>query len=50
MSRQYGHALKIIKAAKVIDGQSEKPLTNQAIIVQDGWIRDIKPWGDEYRL
>ena len=31
----------------MIDGKGGEPLTNQAIVVQDGWIRDIKPEGDE---
>jgi imidazolonepropionase-like amidohydrolase len=37
----------IIKAARVIDGQGDKPLTDQEIVIQDGGIQDIKPWGDE---
>ncbi len=37
----------IIKAARVIDGQGDKPLTDQAVVIQDGGIQDIKRWGDE---
>ena len=47
MNRQQESALKIIRAAKLIDGKGGQPLTNQAVVVQDGRIRDIKPWGDE---
>ena len=44
MSRRYGHALRTIRAAKMIDGKGGEPLTNQEVVVQDGWIRDIRPW------
>ena len=47
MTRGPASTLKIIKAARVIDGQSDKPLTDQAVVIQDGQIQDIKPWGDE---
>ena len=35
---------RIIKAATLIDGQGSEPLADQAIVVQDGRIQDIKPW------
>ncbi len=38
---------KIIKAARLIDGQGGGPLTDQAIVIQDGQIQDIKPWHNE---
>lgn len=47
MNRQHEPTLKIIRAARMIAGKGGEPLTNQAIVVQDGRIRDIKPWGDE---
>jgi imidazolonepropionase-like amidohydrolase len=39
--------LRIIRAAAMIDGQGGEPLEDQALVIQDGRIRDIKPWGDE---
>jgi len=47
MGQQTESAAKVVKASRVIDGKGGEPLTNQAVVVQDGWIRDIKPWGDE---
>jgi len=47
MNRQHDSRLKIIQATRIIDGRGGEPLTNQAIVIQDGWIRDLKPWGDE---
>jgi imidazolonepropionase-like amidohydrolase len=38
---------RIIRAAGMIDGKGGEPLTNYAIVVQDGWIQDIQPWEDE---
>ena len=37
----------VIRAATMIDGRGGEPLTNQAIVIDDGLIRHIKPWGDE---
>ena len=31
----------------LIDGQGGEPFEDQALIIQDGRIQDIKPWGDE---
>lgn len=47
MTKGSESTLKIIKAARVIDGQGEAPLTDQAIVIQDGRIQDIKAWDDE---
>ncbi len=46
MSKGSESTLKIIKAARVIDGHEDTPLTDQAVVIQDGSIQDIKPWGD----
>jgi imidazolonepropionase-like amidohydrolase len=35
---------KIVKAARMIDGRGGEALVDQAIVVQDGRIQDIKPW------
>lgn len=47
MTKGAESTLNIIRAARVIDGQVEAPLTDQAIVIQDGRIQDIKTWGDE---
>jgi imidazolonepropionase-like amidohydrolase len=46
MNRQHDPALKIIRAARMIDGQGGEPMTNQALVVRDGRIHDIKPLED----
>ncbi len=47
MNLHYNSTLKIIKAGRLIDGTGGEPLINQAIIVQDAKIQDIKPETDE---
>ena len=38
---------KFVKAARVIDGRGGEPLVDQAVVIQDGRIQDIKRWGDQ---
>ncbi len=47
MNLHYQSTLKIIKTARLIDGTGRDPLANQAVVIQSGRIKDIKPWDDD---
>ena len=48
MNRQSGPTLTVIGPSRIIDGTGARPLANWAMVIQDGQIRDIKPWNNEW--
>jgi imidazolonepropionase-like amidohydrolase len=47
MGRKHRIVPRAIRAKAVIDCEGSEPLEDQVIVLQDGRIVDIKPWGDE---
>lgn len=47
MTQQDERALRVIRADRILDGMGGEMLRNQAVVVEDDRIREIRPWDDK---